>query len=226
MPQSLEYPNFYFMSFNYNLINTRFGKLTVISFSHIFKKEGRTNSKMWNCLCDCGNTTIQSTSELNYGRVKSCGCLKKDGSRSVTHGQTRGGSFTPEYRAWQNMRTRCYNPKATRFEDHGGRGIGVCDKWRKFSNFYADMGDKPSILHSLERIDNNGNYEPSNCRWATAREQASNRRNSVRITYNGITMIMADWVRHLWLKDSNTLKSYIKRNGVEKAMLHYANRNK
>ena len=124
------------------------------------------------------------------------------------------------------MLTRCYNPKATRFEDHGGRGIIVCERWHKFENFFADMGKKPTDAHSLDRYPNNetGIYELSNCRWATPKQQSQNTRRTRFIEYNGITKPLIEWTRSLGLSDSSILCWYIKKHGVEKAMLHYANR--
>lgn len=210
------------MSIVYNLVGNKFGKLKVLSFSHL--TTGKVKSKMWVCLCDCGNKVTKSTATLNFGRTKSCGCLRKDGSRSVTHGQASGGNFTPEYRTWQNMNTRCYNPKTKRFHNHGGRGIIVCERWHKFDNFFADMGKKPSPIHSIDRFpDNDGNYFKENCRWATPKQQAENRSSNRFIEYNGDKMILANWARKFKVNPSS-LFAYIERNGVAKAMLHYTNK--
>lgn len=163
----------------------RFGMLTVKSlFSYI-----NYNSR-WLCLCDCGNETIVSGSNLQAGHTTSCGCyalsvLKK---RSVTHGMTK----TDTYICWAHIKARCYNPKEKSYEKYGGRGIMMCDEWlNDFPRFLADMGERPSKLHTIERIDVNGNYEPSNCKWATQKEQQNNRSNNNRVEYDGEIMTVA-----------------------------------
>jgi len=207
-----------------SLVGRKFGRLTVLSFSHSSK-----HKRYWNCECECtlGKVVQKPTGSLTSGKVKSCGCLgiehQKNGN--VTHGQTIGG-ITSEYEAWQGMFKRCYNHNTVRFENHGGRGIEVCERWKKFENFFEDMGKKPTPKHSLDRINNDGNYEPSNCRWATPKEQCYNRRSTRFIEYNGVTKILQEWSDFFGLSKSSTLSYYIKKHGVEKAMLHYANRNK
>jgi hypothetical protein len=107
---------------------------------------------------------------------------------------------SPEYGIWESMLRRCLNPKHKAFKDYGGRGITVCDRWRDFSAFYADIGPRPSPRHSLERKDGNGNYEPTNCRWATKREQQRNTRRNVRLTFRGETRCLAEWADIMGLK--------------------------
>lgn len=165
----------------------RYGKLTVIDKAPN-KSVTDTNAR-WSCLCDCGKTTIAYGQDLGRGKHQSCGCLHRGdaGKRNKTHGMSR----TVAYRAWCQMRNRCNNPKSTKFKYYGARGIKVCERWSKFENFISDMGH-PSDGLSLDRIDVNGDYEPSNCQWATKVQQANNKRVA-RLTYNGISMTVKEW---------------------------------
>jgi len=150
-----------------NLIGRRLGKLVVVSY--FGKVKGRA---AWNCVCDCGNEKVISTEHIN--RVKSCGCfqLERTSAANRTHGHTK----TRTYRIWTGMKQRCSNQKTNSYADYGGRGIKVCDRWlHSFENFLADMGECPPGLE-IDRADNDGNYEPGNCQWATEKTQANNRR--------------------------------------------------
>lgn len=145
------------------------GRLTVVSLSHV---EG--GSAFWNCMCQCGQTKVISGKSIRSNVVASCGCIRIEQliDRSTTHGQT--GS--PTYYSWANMIQRCTNPSHPRYEDWGGRGIQVCDRWHSFELFLEDMGVKPDGDFSIERLNNNKGYVRDNCKWATRLEQANNKR--------------------------------------------------
>lgn len=151
-----------------NLKGKKFNNLTVIKLSKI-----KTGFTYWECLCDCGNLSIVRGASLKNNSIKSCGCL-----RNIT---THNLSNTEEYYIWKSMLRRCYNKFAPNYKNYGGRGIIVCSRWLKFENFLEDTGMKPSKLHSVDRIDNDKGYSKDNCKWSTKKEQANNRRNSVKI---------------------------------------------
>lgn len=221
MPQSLEYPNFYFMAKHRDLTGLKINRFYVKGLSHI---KGYVH--YWLSICDCGKECLIPTNNLISGKSKSCGCLRADTNTKnrKTHGNTVNG-YSTEYISWVQMRARCRDKNRPDYERYGGRGVKVCERWlNSFENFLEDMGKKPSKIHTLDRFPNNtdGMYEPSNCRWATPTQQANNRRSSRFIEYNGIVKTLSEWTKELGLSSSVTLSNYIERNGVEKAMLHYA----
>lgn len=181
-----------------NLTGMRFGRLTVEAYGG--ESAGR---KTWICKCDCGNDHKADGKELKKGSTKSCGCLRRERAKglNLTHGMgTDGNNRRPEYEAWSQMLQRCTNPKSQSYPGYGARGISVCDSWRSFENFYRDMGPRPSNEYSLDRIDNDGNYEPGNCRWANRKEQCRNKRNNVRLAFRGETLCLAEWSERLGIK--------------------------
>jgi len=177
-----------------NIARQRFGLLTVKKRVNILDKK----RVWWKCKCDCGRTSVVRSDQIRSGHAKSCGCLGKSNLDSTIHGHTSlNGYRSKEYQAWQNARERCYNPKAVSYSNYGGRGIGMHSKWRhSFTLFLKNMGPCPSGC-TLERIDNDGNYELGNCRWATKQEQMRNRHDNVWLEYHGRELILTDWAREL-----------------------------
>lgn len=168
----------------------RFGRLVAVSFVD----RAENSVARWRFRCDCGNEIVRKLIIVRRGEASSCGCWKRDriaaiGKSNATHKMTK----TPEYNAWAKMISRCYTATDNSFEYYGARGISVCDRWRhSFENFISDMGRRPSAQHSLDRKENNGNYEPTNCRWATDSEQMRNRSISRIVHFQGRDMSLAE----------------------------------
>lgn len=195
-------------------IGKKYGKLTVIKRMH------NVNGKVkYLCKCDCGNEKVVYAADLRNGKIVSCGCyrLQKLSEKISVHKKTK----TRLYRIWQNMKTRCYNPKFKQFKDYGGKGVSVCEEWKNdFMQFYNwAMSNGYNDTLTIDRIDTNGNYEPDNCRWATLKQQARNNSKNVLITHNGETHCLTEWgeIQNINLK---TLYSriYTKKWSIEKAL--------
>jgi len=154
-------------------VEEKYGRLTVLGFAFVKKRE-----RCYLCVCDCGTLRIVSGRNLVAGRTRSCGCFQRD--RASAANLKHGYSETAVYEVWENMLQRCLNERHPNFRYYGGRGISVCYRWLTFENFLADMGDKPEGLE-IDRIDNDGNYEPENCRWVDKPTQNRNRRGVHRI---------------------------------------------
>ncbi len=193
-----------------DLTGKQFGRLTVCSVSD--KRAYAKQVKCWLCICECGQQTIATTGTLTGGGTKSCGCLFRD--RLTQRNTTHGMSKTDEYHAYHAMLKRC------RVEhNYYSRGITVCVRWQEsFSNFYQDMGDKPSSRHSIERIDNDGPYSPENCCWATSKVQNRNKRSNHFLTYEADTLTVPEWAERLGVK-TGTIRSRIRNGWSDKEII-------
>jgi hypothetical protein len=185
------------------MVGLRFGRLMVTAPA---ESDARGQARFV-CICDCGSEKTITARWLRCGNTSSCGCLMREkvSARRRKHGRIR----TPEYRTWMNMKSRCQRPEVAEYRNYGGRGISICERWSSFEAFFQDMGPRPTLKHSIDRVDPNGNYEPSNCRWATCREQQNNRRNNVYLEWDGVTLSLSEMARKVGLKPS-TLHRRIK----------------
>ena len=179
-----------------DMTGNKYGRLTAIKRVH---KDG-FNRVCWLSKCDCGNELIVTSDNLRNGHTKSCGCLKEETSRKLL--TTHGLSETRMYKIYKDMKTRTTNKNCPEYKNYGGRGIKICDEWlsdfRKFYYWSINNGYKDEL--TIDRIDVNGNYEPSNCRWTTQKVQQNNRTNNHNITYNGETHTMKQWAERLGIK--------------------------
>lgn len=174
-------------------------------FSRLTVREIKSNGSRWTalCSCDCGQSVTATFTHLKNGNTRSCGCLRRETSaaRLTTHGACKAGKRAPEYLTWTNIIGRCEDKSGTGWEDYGGRGIKMCPKWRaRFETFLVDMGPRPSPTHSIERKNNDGNYEKENCVWATDDVQNNNRRSIIRVNIDGVEMSLKQATRARGLK--------------------------
>lgn len=201
----------------FNYIMSKLQDLTGKRFERLVVVERTANNKrqpVWICKCDCGNYTKVQSSNLKSGNVRSCGCLAKEIKPSLTHGL----HGTRLYEIWHGMKQRCYLPTVKPYKNYGGRGIKVCDEWKNdFMSFYnwAITNGYREYL-TLDRIDNDGNYEPNNCRWITRKEQSNNKRTNRYITYNGKTHTLSQWCEILGVK-RHILKYRLNHWGIDRA---------
>lgn len=177
-----------------DITNHKFGRWTVLHRAGSVRRDSA-----WKVRCECGFERVISGGELRRGKSKSCGCYAREQSskRAKTHGHTANGKVSGEWKSWMSMLDRCRNPNHPQYANYGARGISVCDRWAdSFDNFLFDMGPRPPKT-SIGRKNNNGNYEPDNCRWESVEQQQNNRRNNVLITHNGTTKTAVQWSRQL-----------------------------
>ena len=188
-----------------DLTGKRFGRWFVIERAPD-KVNGTRHSVMWSCRCDCGTTKVVSGENLKQGFTKSCGCLSVE--TAAARQRIHGSSGTRLYRIWKGMKERCTYKKHVRYSSYGGRGISVCDEWQNdFQAFYDwSMANGYREELSIDRIDPNGNYTPSNCRWVNIEVQANNKRNNHYIEINGERKTLEDWCKQLNLKHQTVSK--------------------
>jgi hypothetical protein len=180
-----------------DMTGKRYGRLTVLS-----RVPATLHGAKWLCRCDCGKEAVVQGWKMRSAHTRSCGCLHRDTciERSTSHGYAQRQNQSVEYRVWCWMKQRCYDPKCHAFNAYGGRGITVCERWlRDFPTFLADMGERPSPEHSIERNDVNGNYTPDNCRWATRVEQHRNKRNTRWLEAFGERRSIPEWAERTGL---------------------------
>jgi len=202
-----------------DMTGQRFGRLLVLG--QATPRNTAQRSKWWLCRCDCGREVAFNGANVRQGISRSCGCLRHE--LLVTRNTKHGLSKTREYEAWSGAKGRCFNTAAVEYKYYGARGITMCQAWRdSFETFLRDMGPCPTqrgkrSTYSLDRINNDGNYEPSNCRWTSQGVQVRNSRKARRIAFNGETLCLKDWARRLGIHDSS-LRERLKKWPIERAL--------
>ena len=177
----------------------RYGRLTVICEVERHRSPCGHIERQVLCKCECGNKKVVRLNSLRFGRTLSCGCLANEATaarnrRNATHGMSR----TATHNIWHSMKQRCNSVRHYAYPEYVGRGIKVCDRWQNsFENFLEDMGGRPTPSHSIDRIDNDGNYTPENCRWATPKQQGRNKRNNILLTCQSETLCLTEWAERI-----------------------------
>lgn len=198
-----------------DIVGKKFNRLTVISE---YDKRTNAGKVQFLCKCDCGNIIIAVGSKIKSGYTKSCRCLNKEKTSELGKSYIHKMAGTSIYTIWSSMKSRCHHIKSDSYGNYGGRGIIVCERWRNsFENFFQDMGHRPNDKYSLERINNDGNYEPENCKWATRQEQELNKRNSIRVDYNGKIISLPQLAKNIGMPLGKLYKQRKKQlNGIIK----------
>ena len=195
------------MKYKKNITGQKFNLLTVVKYSHTKKGHG----SYWECVCDCGGIAVVRIDSLRAGSPKSCGCLTRKWQKTGNANRTHGKSKTRVYSQWLGIKRRCLNKNYKDYQHYGGRGIKFCKRWTHFENFYKDMGGCPPE-YTIERIDNDGDYKKSNCKWIHKSKQNLNKRTSIVITFNGQTKCLSQWAKYLDINYS-TLHKRIRYSG-------------
>ncbi len=190
-----------------DLTGVRYGRLTIVARAGLSAR-GETQ---WVAHCDCGNAHVVKTRHLRHGGTQSCGCMRNElASARLSRRLTKHGlSRTRAYNIWHSMMARCYDPRHKAYPGYGARGIKVCERWHSVEAFVVDMDEPPTRGHSIDRIDNTKGYEPGNCRWATAREQAQNRSSSVFHEHAGLRLCLSEWANRVGISPDTLAKRLI-----------------
>ena len=183
-----------------DLTGEAFGRLAVLGFAGWRVVPNGKRLFLWHCRCECGSVKILRGSDMKNGDTTSCGCFKDE--QLVVHGHGRRGKYSLTFKSWRAMISRMTNPSDVSFESYSGRGITIDPRWLEFENFLADMDERPSAKHSIERTDNDGNYTKENCKWALPPEQARNKRSNVNVGIDGVSMCVSDWCVNLGVNRS------------------------
>ena len=215
-----------------DLTGQTFGRLTVVEYHGIDKHR----KAQWSCICSCGNSAIVGGRSLTTRNTQSCGCLKKEmlvarnnfGKGQISPNRTHNMSKSGEHNSWTLMKQRCTNPNNPNFKDYGERGIKMFEPWiESFEEFFSHVGKKPTKFHTIERINNDGGYFPGNVKWGTRKEQANNQRSNHMITFEGETMNMTQWAKHLGVTRGLLKDRIVKLGwGIEKALTQPVNHRK